>query len=328
MLNIAIAGAGTLGSDHARNFAGIDGCQIVAVYDVVEEAAKRLAAQVGGEPTTDESRLYRDDVDIVVVTTPTIFHADYCIKAAKAGKHIFCEKPLARTLEQGEQIVQAVRKAGVKMMVGHVLRFFPEYVRARELVQNGTIGTVGMVRMSRINTLPGGPGSWFTRYDWSGGVVLDMSIHDLDWLLWTFGPVQRVYAQGLYKRLPNLDYALMSLRFESGAIAHVEGSWADLGAFRQSFEIAGSGGLIEYDSTRTVTLNVQVRGAEGELEAVQRPSSPAPKSPYLLEDEHFIQCLKQDREPAVTVEDAFESMRLALACLESIEQGKVVRMGQ
>lgn len=326
MFKIALAGAGTLGGDHARNFASIDGCQVAVVFDVVRQNAEALAAEVGAQVAADEDRLWADDIDVVVVTTPTPFHADYCVKAAKAGKHIFCEKPLARTLEQGEKVLEAVRDAGVTMMVGHVLRWFDPYARARDLVRQGAVGEVGMIRLSRINTLPGGPQSWFARYDWSGGVILDMSVHDLDWLLWTFGPAEKVYARGLYDRLPNMDYALMTIRLECGAIAHVEGSWADLGMFRTSFEIAGSGGLIEHDSTRNITLTVQSREAAEEMEAVQRPSSPAPKSPYLLEDEHFIHCLETGEAPMVTLDEAFEAMRLALACCQSAETGELVKL--
>ena len=326
MLKIALAGAGTLGGDHAHNFAQIEGCQVAVIFDVVKPNAERLAAELGAEVAESEDRIYADDIDIVVVTTPTPFHADYCIKAAKAGKHIFCEKPLARTLEQGEAVLEAVRDTGVTFMVGHVLRFMDPYPKARELVQSGAIGEVGMVRMSRINTMPGGAGSWFSRYEWSGGVIFDMSIHDLDWLLWTFGPAERVMARNLRDHMPVLDYGLMSIRFRSGAIAHVEGSWADLGLFRTSFEIAGSGGLIAHDSTRNVTLTVQKRGEAEAVDAVQRPSSPAPKSPYLLEDEHFIECVREGKTPAVTAEDAFEAMRLGLACLQSAETGQVVKL--
>jgi UDP-N-acetylglucosamine 3-dehydrogenase len=326
MVRIALAGAGNLGRDHAYNFASLPGCQVAVVYDVVRPNAERLAQELGAEVADSEDRLYADDIDVVVVTTPTPFHADYCIKAAKAGKHIFCEKPLARTRAQGEAVLEAVRTAGVTMMVGHVLRWFEPYVTVRNLVRQGAIGEVGVIRLSRINTLPGGPGSWFTRYDWSGGVILDMSIHDLDWLLWTFGPVEQVYARSLYHRLPVMDYALINLRLRSGALAHIEGSWADLGLFRTSLEIAGSGGLIEHDSTRTVTLTVQSRSGAAEIAAVQRPSSPAPKSPYLLEDEHFLACVRGQQTSLVTLEEAFEAMCLALACCESAETGRVVKL--
>ncbi len=326
MHRIAFAGAGGLAAMHAANYAGMPDCRVVAVYDPVAAKAEALAAQVGAEAVADEDRIYADDVDVVVVATPTIFHSDYCIKAARAGKHVFCEKPMTRTLQQAEAVIEAVREAKVTMMVGHVLRWFAEYATATNLVRTGQLGEVGMVRATRINSMPAGQGGWFANYEWSGGVMLDMSIHDLDWLLWTLGPVERVYAHARSDLMPLLDYGLMSLRFRSGAIAHVEGSWADLGSFRTSFEIAGSGGLLSHDSTATVTLSFQKRAEAGEAAGVQVPSSPWHKSPYLLEDEHFMECVKSGAPPMVSLEEAFEAVRLGLACCESAETGKVLRL--
>jgi UDP-N-acetylglucosamine 3-dehydrogenase len=327
MLRVAICGAGGLGSSHADNFQQIPETEVTLVYDVVGGAASALAEAVGAEATTRESDLYADEIDVVCVTTPTPFHSQYAVAAAEAGKHVFCEKPLARTAEQGRQALEAVEKAGVTMMVGHVLRFFPEYVRARELVHSGAVGEVGMVRTTRINTLPGSEHGWFANYEMSGGVTLDMVIHDLDWLLWTFGPAERVYAVGVPDHMPPLDYSLTTIRFESGVIAHVEGSWADLGIFRTDFEIAGSGGLIKHDSTQMATLTMQTRGAQEGLAEVQVPESPAYKSPYLLEDEHFVRCLLEGEQPEITPQDAQASLELALAACESIEAGgKVVEL--
>ena len=167
MLNIALVGAGTMGRLHAGNFSQIAGCRVAKVYDELEQAARAVAEDLGAEAVSDpESALA--DVDLVIVACPTPAHADYCCMAAQAGKHIFCEKPLARTLEQGERIVEAVDEAGISMMVGHVVRFFPEYAAATAEVQSGAIGRAGMVRTSRINTLPGGEGSWFRDYQMSG----------------------------------------------------------------------------------------------------------------------------------------------------------------
>ncbi len=327
MYRIGLAGAGGLATVHANNFASIPDCQVVAIYDPVRSKAAALAAQVGAEVAENPDRLLAsDDIDVLVIATPTDVHADYCLRAANVGKPFFCEKPMARTLKQGEAVVEAVHNAGVVAMVGHVLRWFPQYENARRLIHAGAIGTVGMVRMSRINSCPRGEGGWFADYDRSGGVMLDMSIHDLDWLLWTFGPVDRVYARGLKDHFPVLDYGLMSIRFRAGAIAHIEGSWADMGNFRTSFDIAGSGGLLQHDSTANVTLNFQARAQAEGLPPVQVPMAPAYKSPYLIEDEHFLECLRTDSEPMVTIDDAFEAIRLGLACNESAETGRIVRM--
>ncbi len=325
MLNIALVGAGTMGQMHAANYSAIEGCRVAKVYDVVSEAAETAAAALGAQAISDVAEAYAEDIDIVAVTCPTPQHAEYCCRAAGAGKHIFCEKPLARTMQQGEEIVKAVSDADVIMMVGHVVRFFPEYATATELVQKGSIGDVGMIRTTRMNTMPQGSAGWFQNYELSGGVTLDMIIHDFDWLLWTFGEPQTVYSRSLYQHMPTLDYSLTSIRFASGAIAHVEGSWADLSSFRTSFEIAGSNGLIEHDSTENATLTVQQRQAEQGLAAVQVPSSPA-KSPYLIEDELFIEAVAKGGQAPISVEDACESLRLALAACESAETGKVINL--
>lgn len=326
MLNIALIGAGTMGRMHADNFARIEGCRVTSVYDQLPQAARAVADQVGAQAVPDPQGALADDVDVVVVACPTPQHAQYCCMAAEAGKHVFCEKPLARTLDQGERIVEAVGRAGVGMMVGHVVRFFPEYAAATAEVHSGAVGKVGMVRTSRINTLPGGPGSWFRDYQMSGGVTLDMVVHDLDWLLWTFGKATTVCSRSLYRRMPDLDYSLSSIRFAGGAIAHVEGSWADVGAFRTSFEIAGSNGLIEHDSTENSTLLVQRRGSEDGLAATQVPASPS-KSPYLIEAEAFIEAVTTSTAPPVTVEDAFAALELALAACRSAETGETVKLG-
>ncbi|MEA3401746.1 MAG: Gfo/Idh/MocA family oxidoreductase [Armatimonadota bacterium] len=327
MLSVAICGAGGLGRNHAENFDQIPDTEVTLVYDVVDEAAEALAEDVVARPAEQESDLWGDDVDIVVVTTPTPFHHDYTVKAAQAGKHVFCEKPMCRDMEQAEEMLQAVEEAGVTFMVGHVLRFFAEYVRARKLILDGVIGDVGIARTSRINTLPGGPESWFSNYEMSGGVTLDMTIHDFDWLLWTFGPAERVYSLGVPERMPPIDYGLTTIRFESGVIAHCEGSWADLGQFRTHFDIAGTDGLLRHSSTDMPTLTVQRRGEQEGVAAVQVPESPAAKSPYLLEDEHFVQCVLNGTQPAVSGEDARAAVEVALAALESNEShGEVIEL--
>jgi predicted dehydrogenase len=327
MLKVAICGAGGLGTRHAENFHAIPDTEVALVYDLYEDAASALAEQVDARVASEESEVFGDEVDVLVVTTPTPQHAYYTVKAAEAGKHVFCEKPMCRTLEQGEEMLDAVRESGITFMVGHVVRFFPQYARANALINSGEIGEVGVARTSRINTMPGGPDSWFHDYSLSGGVTLDMTIHDFDWLLWTFGPAERVYSVGAPEKMPLLDYGLTTIRFESGAIAHVEGSWADTGQFRTSFDIAGSDGLLRHDSTQMSTLTIQQRAVEEGQEAVQVPSSPAVKSPYMMEDEHFVQCILTGEEPAVTADEAFDAVELALAACQSNEAaGEVIEL--
>ncbi len=321
MIDVAVVGTGGLGSQHAANFARIDGCRVKRVYDLVAENAENCAEPLGAEVASDFEQCLADDIDAVVVVTPTDVHAEYCIKAAQAGKHIFCEKPMTRTIDEADQVVETVEATGVKMMVGHVLRFFPEYQTARQMVQEEQLGDVGMIRMARINLMPRG---WFADLQRSGGVILDMIIHDFDWLLWTLGPPERVYARGLYEQLPALDYALCTLRFPQGTVAFVEGSWADAGGFRTSFEITGSGGLLAHDSTESATLIAQQRGGDEVDEVADLPMTPTAKSPYQIEDELFIAAIEDDFQPPVTVQDGREAVRLALAVLESAQTDRVI----
>ena len=322
MINVAVIGTGRLGSRHAANFAQIHGCRVKRVYDRVAESAKSCAEPLGAEVASDFGQCLADDIDAVVVVTPTDVHAEYCIKAAQAGKHIFCEKPMTRTLDEADQVVETVEAAGVKMMVGHVLRFFPEYQTARQMVQEGRLGNVGMIRMARVNLMPG---DWYGDLSRSGGIIMDMIIHDFDWLLWTLGPPTRIYARGLYEQLPALDYALCTFRFPQGTVAFVEGSWADTSGFRTSFEITGSGGLLAHDSTESTTLIAQRRCGDDETdESVYLPMTPTAKSPYQIEEELFIAAIEDDIEPPVTARDGREAVKLALAVLESAQTDCVI----
>ncbi len=276
-----------------------------------------------------DALLRQTQPDIVDVCVPTPVHREYVERAAAAGKAVFVEKPLARTPEDCDAIVAAVERAGVPLMAGHVLRFFPEYAGAKRLVDAGGVGKPAAIRTARLAGMPAGGRTWYGDSAQSGGVVLDMIVHDFDWLRWTFGPVTRVFAQGLYGRPEHAgkrDYALVTLRLESGAVAHVSGSWAHPGGFRTTLEIAGDAGLIEHDSAHSAPLTFSPHKTEGGGGGVAVPESPlaADENPYFLELSAFIRSLQEGVPPPVTVYDAREAARIALAALESIETGKAV----
>jgi len=139
MLSVAICGAGGLGTRHAENFREIPETQVTLIYDVDEDTAAALAERVGARVASEEGELFGDDVDVLVVTTPTPLHSYYTVKAAEAGKHVLCEKPMCRTLEQGEAMLEAVLDSGITFMVGHVLRWFPQYAAANAIITAGEI---------------------------------------------------------------------------------------------------------------------------------------------------------------------------------------------
>lgn len=330
MRRVAIIGAGGMAGSHAACYAKIENAELVAVMDVVPDAAQSLAEKYGVPAFTDAAEMFdKVEFDVVDVCTPTPFHTPYIKMAAAAGKDVCSEKPLGRTMEQCWESIGACKKAGVRLFVAQVLRWFPEFRRANELIKSGAVGKPTVVRTTRGGGFPKPPSNWFADFDQSGGVVLDLLIHDIDWVLWTFGPAERVYASGLtFAGVEDKDYALLNIRFKSGMIAHIEGSWATPDAFRVAFEVAGDEGFIEYSNEKSSPL-IFSRWAPDDLSGrvpVPVPSSPMSVSPYYLELKHFIDCLETGCELDVKPEEAAAAVQLALAAVESIKTGQPVNL--
>ena len=324
---VAILGAGKLGRTHARHWAAIPQAEIVSILDTHLETAQSLG--LGTSYDHFDALLRETQPDIVDICTPTPSHRAYIEQAAAAGAAIFVEKPLARTMADCDAIVAAVERTNVPLMAGHVVRYFPAYREAKRVVDSGGVGIPAAIRAERLAGFPhrGAAQSWYADPAKSGGVVLDAMLHDFDWLRWCFGPVERVFAQGLHGRAEHaglLDYALVTLRLASGAVAHITGSWAHSGPMRTSFEIAGDGGMVEFDSATTVPLRLsQTDGAAGPLSESPLVAS---DDPYYQELRAFTDALDAGAPMPVTVYDAREGVRIALAALESIETGKAVTL--
>ncbi len=326
-MRLAIVGAGTMGNAHARSCANLPGVAVTRVADPDAARAAALAARLGARATTDtEEAVGADDVDAVLVTTPTPSHRPVTELAAARGKHVFCEKPIARTVADGEAMVAACARAGVRFMVGHVVRFFPEYARIHALLQEGALGEIGVVRASRVNAYPKASRDWYADLAASGGPIVDMMIHDLDTLRWYFGEVERVYARGLSgtPHQPRVDYALAIVRFASGPIAHVETSWAHA-TFRTAIEVCGSLGTVRHAGEETQALRLERTAPAEEARAgVQVPASPTAESPYQTELRHFLEGIATGAPFLVTGEEAVRSLGVALAALESVLTGRPV----
>jgi UDP-N-acetylglucosamine 3-dehydrogenase len=324
-MRVGLVGAGFMGGVHLNAYAGIPDAEVVGVADARVEAAVAGAKMVGAQPYASyEELVSEEDVEVVDVCLPTAFHRDVAVRAADEGRHVILEKPIARTMEDAREIVEAFSGDGPQLFVGHVVRFFPEYLRIKEKVDAGDLGTVGVVRTSRRSPFLLGWNDWYADWRVSGGVLLDLVIHDFDFLRWTLGEVQRVYARGMLGHEYNrLDYVLATLRFESGAIAHVEGHWGYPGPFNYSIEVAGSSALVMVDSTEPATL--QLIGETTAHDGV--PDLASGKSPYERELEHFIHCIATGEEPVVQAHDACEALRIGLAATESVLTGAPVKLG-
>ncbi|HIC88300.1 MAG TPA: gfo/Idh/MocA family oxidoreductase [Anaerolineae bacterium] len=327
MLNFAIIGAGGMGRYHAHNLTTIPQARLARVASHRLEDAESLAAAHGAR-ACDADAIFQDPaIDVVLVTTSSEAHKEYVLRAAAAEKHVFCEKPIALHREDAEEMITACEQAGVRFMVGHVVRFFPEFVRMKELLDEGHIGKPGVVRASRTTYFPRPHSDWYADFSRSGGPVLDLMLHDFDTLRWFFGEPQRVFARSLtFAGYDHLDYALATLRFESGMMAHVESSWAHRTTFRVRFEIAGDGGLITFDSQATMPVVVEKPAQRGQA-AVAVPRNPLAEDPYAAELRHFCEHILKDTPLRVTPSDARKALEVGLAALESIRTGQPVTLG-
>ena len=323
MQKVAVVGAGGMGSIHARAYAKMPNAELVAVCDILPEVAERLGESLSVAAFPSLKKLLSEvEVDVVDVCVPTNVHLDIIKEAAAAKKHICSEKPLARTTGQAMEAVRICEEAGVTLFVAQVVRWFPEFKKLHDLIAGGSVGDPTVVRTSRCGTPPG---RWFGDFKQSGGVILDLIIHDFDWLRWCFGKVRRVYARGLLDAgIAGRDYALVTLRHESGVISHVEGSWARPTGFQVSVEIAGTKGLLSFSSKDSTPLTIECR-AKGDAEVgVIVPESPVSVDPYYQELEHFINCLEEGRTPDVTAQDGLEAVRICEAAMRSVSTGRPV----
>ena len=329
MQKVALVGTGHMGTAHGNAYTSMPNAELVALMDIRPDEAEKLASAVGGQYFTDfDKMLAATNPDVIDVCVPTPWHKEYVLKAAAAGKHVVTEKPMARTLDDCREMIEATNRAGVTFMIGHVLRFFPEFAAAKAQVDAGAVGKPAVVRTSRGGGYPRAWNNWFGNFEWSGGAVLDLIIHDFDWLRWTFGEVERVYAKGLINSgIDETDYALVTLRFKSGVIAHVEGTWLNPTGFTVTFEVVGDRGMIEFSNKTAVPLVVARTQTEEQKVGVPIPESPTTKNPVYQELQHFIDCVETGAKPCITPEDGMRAVEIALAALESIRTGKPVVLG-
>ncbi|NMA85206.1 MAG: Gfo/Idh/MocA family oxidoreductase [Epulopiscium sp.] len=328
MIKVALVGCGTMGRTHAQGYRNISNAQVVAVCDIQEEKGRSMAESLGAKYYSDYEKMLEEiEVDIVDLCIPTYMHKEFALKAMDLKRHVFCEKPLAITEEDGLSMITKAEEMGVKFSVGHVVRFFPAYKKAVETVETGRIGTPKLIRTTRNGAYPSWSWQdWYSNYECSGGPLLDLVIHDFDWIIHHFGDVERVFAKSLNGRIKGQDHCLVTLRLKNGLVAHVEGSWAyPTGArFGSSFEIVGTSGQIEYDSIESSSIKKQINDGHF-VSTIENPLKPSDE-PYTQELQEFINAVIEDRPPTITGSQALKALKVALAAIESSKTGKSVQL--
>lgn len=327
-VKIALIGAGRIAKVHAKAVAASPDAELVAVTDALLDAAQVLAATTGSRATDPDAIAADKDVDAVLICTPTDTHADLIEKFAKAGKHVFCEKPVDLDLARAEEVVAIAKNAGVRLMLGFNRRYDSNFAGVRAAIDQGRIGDVEMVTITSRD--PGAPDiSYAAR---SGGIFRDMTIHDLDMARFMLGeePVlvsahASVLVKPELKDIGDFDSATVILETESGKQAIITNSRRATYGYDQRVEVHGVLGVAcaENQLENTVVIGTQEGYSSAPLQNFFMTRYTAS---YAAEIAEFIACLKEGREPATTGRDGVIALKLANACVESVKQGKRIHM--
>jgi myo-inositol 2-dehydrogenase / D-chiro-inositol 1-dehydrogenase len=322
-MRVGIIGTGTMGEVHAAAWKAI-GVQLAGCTSSNSAQAQALAERYHTRSVPNYEELL-DNVDIIDICTPTTSHKPLVLAAAKASKHVICEKPIALTVEDGQAMIDACQ--GVRFFIGLVLRFFSHYRSAKQLVAAGRIGKPGVLRLKRVSYAPQNPEAWYFNDALSGGMVVDLMIHDFDYVRWLAGEVERVFALKTHADSGVAQYVQAILRLKNGAIALIEGGWAyPPGVFRTGFDLSGTDGLIEWSSDQPSPLITFFPPKLEETASVGLPTSGLADDPFAAELRHAYQCIQSGAPFEVTAEDALEALRISLAVKKSAETGKPVKL--
>jgi len=326
MQRVAIAGAGATGLAHAELLASIDAAELVAICDIGVVAAEECANRYGARAFSRAKEMIEEaEFDVLDICTPTSTHIELIKAAAAARKNVIVEAPMARTSVEAQEAIRLCSEAKITLFPVQSRRWSPEYKKLHDLVASGAVGEPVIARLSHETTHPSGWDDWYADYRRSGGVVLGQLIHDFDWLRWCFGKARKVNARGLYDRgIHFVDHALVTLRFDNGVIAHVEGSWAKPCNSECSVEVAGNSGLLSFDSSSSAPLRFELRTVENSGCSEIVSESLLATSPLSGALEHIIGCLEEGRVPDVRPEDGYEAVRIGEAALRSITTGQPV----
>ena len=332
-IRVGLIGAGRIGELHIEHLAqNIPEVELTTICSLNLSNLKSIAEQYNvPKVTTDYNTLLADpQIDAVLITASTNTHVEMSQAAAKAGKHIFCEKPISLDLEQIDETLAIVEKAGVKFQVGFNRRFDASFKRVREAVTSGEIGEPHIMRISSRDPAP--PPIEYVKV--SGGIFLDMTIHDFDMARYLIGDeVVEVYAAGGVRVDPkigeagDIDTTVITLQFQNGVIGTIDNSREAVYGYDQRVEVFGSKGMVT--AANPLTDTVTFSGSDG-----SRAASPPYffveryKSAFLSELQAFFTCIQEDTLPAVTGADGRAPVVIGFAALKSLRENRPVRLSE
>jgi len=335
-VRVCVVGVGRAGMVHATNFKNnVPRASLAAVVDADLELAEKRAKDLGVDLFFSDlyELLDRAEIDAICITTPTFTHAEIAIAAARAGVHIFCEKPMALTLKETEEMIQAARKAEVILQMGFMRRFDPVFIAAKERLDRGDIGRPMLIRS--LTRGPGLPPPWACDIKTSNGMLAEVNSHDFDTIRWLGGSeFVRIYAEAntlkcfdLKEEFPNFyDNAIVTFRLKNGTLGLLDGACPVGYGYDARAEVLGSEGVIligELQDTAVVSCTKSTGLVASNFPGWRERFREA----YIAEARHFVECIIERKEPKVTGEDGKRALEGVLAANKSIQSGVPISLG-
>ncbi|MEO5763490.1 MAG: Gfo/Idh/MocA family oxidoreductase [Vicinamibacteria bacterium] len=330
-LNVGLIGLGRLGRVYARDLATkIPETRLVAVSDVVEALVNDVADELGvpGRYLNPQDLVNDKNVDAVVIVTPTSAHKDHSIMATKAGKPTFCEKPPALSISQTLEMKAAINATGTFFQMGFMRRFDPGYAAAKARLTEGTIGKVVLFKSTSRD--PFRTSLEYADPKSSGGMIMDMGIHDFDLARFFMGEVKSLSAIGgtlaypELKTVGDIDNAVVSLTFANGSLGVVDLSRNGIYGYDISTELLGDAGTLRIGYLRETPLYIMTKNsvAHDTVPHFMERFAIA----YTVQLQNFAQNVLQGRKPTLTIDDGVEAIRVAVAANRAYETGKTVEV--
>jgi myo-inositol 2-dehydrogenase/D-chiro-inositol 1-dehydrogenase len=328
MTNVAIFGAGRIGKIHASNVARQPGVSLKYVVDVFPAAATELASQHGAKTTDTETAIGDPSVSAVVIASSTDTHADLILRAAAAGKAIFCEKPVDLDVERSRKCADAVSKAGVACMIGFNRRFDPTFAALKARLDAGEIGTPEMLIITSRD--PQAPPVAYIKA--SGGIFRDMLIHDLDIFRWILGDeADSLHATGSCLTDPavaeagDIDCTAVTIRTRRGLLCQINTSRRAVYGYDQRFEVLGSKGMLQVGNVRPTEVVAYTDKAVS-TDVLEPFFLQRYRAAYAAEMAHFFEVLESGRSVLTSITDGVRALELADAATRSWREQKIIKL--
>lgn len=332
MVTIGLVGLGFIGKSHLDAYQQMDHCQVTAICTRSEVKDPEIRSSYNGAFINDYDALLEDQaIDVIDICLPTYLHEEYIIKAANAGKHIICEKPLTLSTESYDRILHAVKRNGVKLFVGHILRFWPAYGRIKSYSLSDQLKDIEVVHAQRLSQFPSWS-DWFKDPDKSGGALFDLHIHDIDYVYYLLGEVDSVYAVGNQNEYGAWNQIMTTLVFKNQSKAYVEASnqMPDGYPFTMNFRAQTNKEIMEFQ----VTAGENIEGIDQSTDQLiyytqneQTSLEMDTNDPFNNELSYFIRCIEHDIEnEVIPLKDVRYVIHLLQAIQLSLESGQIVKI--